>query len=417
MKKLALAKPWLGEEEALAAREAILSGWVTQGPRVAAFEAAFCARTGAPYACAVSSGTTALHLALLAVGVRPGDVVVTVSHSFIATANAVRYCQAEPWFVDIDPATLNMDPGALARCLEDDFQRRDNGLWLKPQALSRLAALPESPLAYVRPPLGRLAAIQVVHQVGLPADLAAILAIAREHDLPVVEDAACALGSEVSLDGGASFEPVGRPHGLAACFSFHPRKVLTTGDGGIIATADPELDARCRLLRQHGMSVSAAERHGAGKLAFESYLTTGFNYRLTDIQAAVGTQQLARLTELVGIRRELAQVYAGLLADVVGVRAPQEPPYARTNWQSYVVRLEAGLERNRVMQGLLDQGVPSRRGIMNAHREPPYAAAWPEGSLPSSEAAHAHGLILPLHHEMTTADCQTVAAALKEARP
>lgn len=415
MKSLAFAKPWLGEEEAAAAREAILSGWVTQGPRVAAFEAAFCSQTGTPHACAVSSGTTALHLALLAAGVRPGDVVVTVSHSFIATANAVRHCQAEPWFVDINPATLNMNPSALRRSLETDFATRDGRLWFRSDGVSRLAAQPESPLSYVRPPLGRLAAILVVHQVGLPADLAEILGIARKHGLPVVEDAACALGSEVSLDRGATFEPVGRPHGFAACFSFHPRKVLTTGDGGMITTADTDADARFRLLRQHGMSLNDLERHSATIIRFEQYLTTGFNYRLTDIQAAVGAHQLTRLAELVRRRRELADAYAELLANTPGVRPPQEPSYARANWQSYVVSLDPGIDRDRVMQRLMDAGIPSRRGIMNAHREPPYAAAWPAGSLPASEAAHAHGLILPLHHEMDAANCQTVTEALKEA--
>ncbi len=415
MKKLALAKPWLGEEEAQAAREAILSGWVTQGPRVAAFEEAFRAVTGAPFACAVSSGTTALHLALLAAGVRPGDVVVTVSHSFIATANAVRHCQAEPWFVDIDPATLNMDPTALARGLEKDFEPREGGLWLRAGNLERLATLPESPLGFVRPPLGRLAALLAVHQVGLPADMAAILDIAQAHGLPVVEDAACAIGSEVSLDGGRTFGPVGRPHGQTACFSFHPRKVLTTGDGGMIATQDAEIDARLRLLRQHGMSMDAHARHGAGVVAAESYLTTGYNYRMTDIQAAVGARQLARLPELLRQRRALAQAYAEELSGIPGVQAPSEPAYARTNWQSYVARLDAGLDRDRAMGRLLDAGVPTRRGIMNAHREPPYAAAWPEGSLPQSEAAQDQGLILPLHHEMDASDCARVARALREA--
>src|SRR5690349_20095064 len=191
---IAIAKPFLGEEEAAAAREAILSGWVTQGPRVEAFEREFAAYVGASHACAVSSCTTALHLALHALGVGPGDEVITVSHSFIATANAVRYCGATPIFIDIDPRTYNMDP-----------------------ALIEAAITP------------RTKAIMPVHQIGLPCDMPAILAIAQKHGLPVVEDAACAIGSQINVNG--NWDRIGKPHGTVACFSFHPRKVITTGDG------------------------------------------------------------------------------------------------------------------------------------------------------------------------------------------
>lgn len=414
-KKLALAKPWLGEAEAAGAGAAILSGWVTQGPRVAALEQDFAAFTGARHACAVSSGTTALHLALLGAGVRPGDVVITVSHSFIATANVVRHCLAEPWFVDIEAATLNLSVPALRRALAEAFEQREGGLWLRPENVARLERCPESPLGLLRGPLGRLGAILVVHQVGLPADLAAVLDLARPLGIPVVEDAACAIGSEVSLDGGQSFERIGRPHGHSACFSFHPRKIITTGDGGMITTNDAEADGRYRLLRQHGMSMSAAEREGARKVVFESYLTTGFNYRLTDIQAGVGQAQVARLPRIVADRRAQAAHYAGLLAAIPGVSAPVEPAYARTNWQSYVARLDADIDRDAVMERMQARGVPTRRGIMNAHREAPYSAAWPEGSLPESEAAQDHCLILPLHHELGAEDRESVAQALQEA--
>ena len=253
-----ISKPSLGEEEAAAAREAILSGWVTQGPQVAAFEEEFAAYVGARFACAVSSCTTALHLALHALGVGPGDEVITVSHSFIATANAIRYCGASPVFVDIDPRTYNMDP-----------------------ALIEAAITP------------RTKAIMPVHQMGLPCDLPAILAIAERHGLPVVEDAACAIGSEIRI--GDRWERIGRPHGTVACFSFHPRKVITTGDGGMLTTSDPALDRKFRLLRQHGMSVPDTVRHGAKSVIFEEYPIVGFNYRMTDIQAAVGRVQLERL--------------------------------------------------------------------------------------------------------------------------
>jgi dTDP-4-amino-4,6-dideoxygalactose transaminase len=365
-----IAKPELGEEEAAAAREAILSGWVTQGPRVAAFEEAFARAVGAPYACAVSNCTTALHLALHVLGVGPGDEVVTVSHSYIATANAVRYCGARPVFVDVDPHTFNIDPARVA--------------------------------AAITP---RTKAVMPVHQMGLPCDMAAVLAAAGRHGLPVVEDAACAIGSE--LNAGGRWERIGRPHGTVACFSFHPRKIVTTGDGGMLTTADPALDAKFRLLRQHAMSVPDTARHAARAVVFEEYPEVGFNYRMTDVQAAVGTVQLRRLPGILARRVELAGRYARELADVPGLVTPHVPAYARPNYQSYPVRVTAEypLTRDRLMQVLLDARVATRRGIMNAHQEAAYAAAGPY-HLPASEAARDGTILLPLYHAMT-ADDQT----------
>jgi dTDP-4-amino-4,6-dideoxygalactose transaminase len=360
-----IAKPSLGEEEAAAAREAILSGWVTQGPQVAAFEREFADYVGAPYACAVSSCTTALHLALHALGVGPGDEVVTVSHSFIATANAVRYCGATPVFVDIDPRTYNMDP-----------------------ALVEAAITP------------RTRALMPVHQMGLPCDMPAILDIAARHGLPVVEDAACAIGSEVRLTG--RWEKIGRPHGTIACFSFHPRKVITTGDGGMLTTRDAELDRRFRLLRQHGMSVPDTVRHAAKTVIFEEYPEVGFNYRMTDIQAAIGRVQLRRLPELLERRRQQARYYDECLRNIVGLEAPYLPEETRSNFQSYAVRVTPAyaLSRDELMAALLEQGISTRRGIMNAHQE----GACDDLSrqcLPHSEKARDTVILLPLHADLT----------------
>ena len=373
-----VARPLLGEAEAAAARRAILSGWVTQGPEVAAFEHEFAAAVGSPHACAVSSCTTALHLALVACGVKPGDEVVTVSHSFIATANAIRYCGAMPVFVDIDLQTFNLDASQLD--------------------------------AAITP---RTRAILVVHQLGMPCDLASILSVARAHDVPVVEDAACAAGSEIRWNG--EWEPIGRPRGDIACFSFHPRKLLSTGDGGMLTTTSEELDRQFRLRRQHGMSVSDAVRHQSSQVTFEEYPVVGYNYRMTDIQGAIGREQLKRLPGMVARRRALASRYHSALSGHAVLRAPFEPEWARSNWQSYAVRVPAGRQRP-IMQALLDEGISTRRGVMNAHREQAYGpGTWmtaPGHRLDRSEEAQDTAIVLPLFHDLQESDQDRVIDAL-----
>lgn len=386
-----VARPHLGQEEVSAAGRAILSGWVTQGPEVAAFEREFAAFVGSSHACAVSSGTTALHLALLAMGVRPGDEVITVSHSYIATANSIRYCGALPVFVDIEPATFNIAPQKIESAISE-----------------------------------RTRAILCVHQMGMPCDLKAILEIAGQHKIPVVEDAACAIGSEISCQ--ERWEKIGKPHGDVACFSFHPRKLLTTGDGGMLTTADPAIDSKFRLWRQHGMSVPDTVRHSSPEVVFESYPELGFNYRLTDIQAAIGREQLKRLPEALSQRRQLATRYHQLLRDVPGLVLPAEPERARTNWQSYCIRLPENLDQRQVMQSMLDDGIATRRGIMCAHLEPAYqgTGTWrcaqaecrPRANCPNlveSERAQNTGVILPLFSQMTEEQQDRVVFSLRRA--
>ena len=383
-----VARPDLSDTEVSAAARAILSGWVTQGPEVAAFEREFAEFVSAPHACAVSSGTTALHLALLGVGVRPGDEVITVSHSYIATANSIRYCGAIPVFVDIDPPTFNIDPAKV----EDAISERTR-------------------------------AVLCVHQMGMPCDLNSILEIANRHGLKVVEDAACAVGSEILWNG--HWEKIGHPRGDVACFSFHPRKLLTTGDGGMLTTADAELDRKFRLWRQHGMSVPDTVRHHSSQVVFESYPELGFNYRLTDIQAAIGREQLKRLPKALAERRQLSARYRELLSDIPGLILPSEPAWARSNWQSFCVRLPEAMPQRDVMQKMLDEDIATRRGIMCAHLEPAYSApgSWrcpqpgctPGGRCPNlaeSERAQNQGVILPLFSGLTPEQQERVCATL-----
>ena len=364
--------PLLGEEEAAAVAEVVRSGWVAQGPRVAEFEDAFAARVGARHGVALSSCTTALHLALHALGVGPGNEVVVPSLSFIATANAVRYCGATPVFADVEEATGNLTAATVAEALTP-----------------------------------RTAAVLVVHQAGVPADVPAIRTAAGT--VPVVEDAACAAGS--TLHGA----PVGAG-ALLSAWSFHPRKLLTTGEGGMLTTDDGELAARLRRLREHGMSVSAAERHATGGAVVEAYTETGFNYRMTDIQAAMGLVQLGRLEQIVTRRRTLATRYHQLLAGTPELTPVRDPAHGTTNYQSYWMLLDDAVpaKRNEVLARLASEGISARRGIMAAHLEPAYAGH-PHRPLPVTERLTRRSLIVPLHHELTAADQERVTDVLRAA--
>ena len=371
-----IALPFLGAEEADAARDAVLSGWVSQGPQVAAFEREFATLVGAAHATAVSNCTTALHLALVAANVGVGDEVITASHSFIATANCIKYVGGVPVFVDIDPDTYNIDPVRVEEAIT-----------------------------------GRTRAIIAVHQMGMPCDLTALVEIARRHGLILIEDAACAAGSEISFNG--KWERIGKAHGHITCFSFHPRKIITTGEGGMLTTSDPGLDRQFKLLRQHGMSVPDTVRHGSAQVIFEEYLDVGFNYRMTDMQAAVGRKQIQRLDEIVARRRHLADRYQELLGNIDGLRLPSEPAWGRSNWQSYCVRLPSRVDQKTVMQNLLDQGIASRRGIMCSHREAPYRDTSRCHDLRQSELAQDHAIILPLYAQLVEEQQIRIAEALR----
>lgn len=378
-----ISRPKVGEREAAAAAEVVRSGWLTQGPRVAAFEAAFAAAVGAPHATAVTNCTAAIELVFRALGIGAGDEVITVSHSFVATANGIRLAGAEPVFADVDPITFNMDPASAE--------------------------------ALVGP---RTRAILVVHQIGMPADLAAFRRLADRHGLLLVEDAACAIGSEIEVDG--RWRRIGSPLSHAACFSFHPRKVLTTGEGGMIATADAALDARLKTMRQHGMSISDAARHAASRVTIESYPISAGNVRMTDMQAAVGLVQLESLDEIVAERRRLAARYLAILAErLPDLKRPVEPRWARSNWQSFCIGLPEGAGQVETMQAMLEAGVATRRAVMAIHLEEPYRGARHAGLAATEHVSGTH-VLLPMFNGLTPGEQDRVvdalAAALRPAR-
>jgi perosamine synthetase len=367
-----VSRPHFGLEEEVAAVAALRSGWVTQGPRVAEFEKAFAAALGQREAIAVSSCTTGLHLVLHALGVGRGDEVIVPSLSFIATANAVAHTGATPVFADIELATYNLDPASAAR------------------ALSR-----------------RTKAILLVHQVGLPADVTAFRRLVRKARVRLVEDAACAIGSRV--DG----RPVGGDADVAV-FSFHPRKLVTTGEGGMIVTRDARLATRLRSLRHHGVSMSDFARHAVGKVVIEAYREVGYNYRMTDLQAAVGLVQLGRLEEFVARRIEQGARYDRAFAKHPALAIPQVPANVRFNYQTYLLRLLPGarVSRDALMQRLLEQEISTRRGVMAAHREPAYRRLKRRVPLPATDIADKTAIVLPLYHAMTPADQDRVIEAV-----
>lgn len=368
-----IAKPYLTADEAQAAYDTILTGWITQGPRVAEFEEKFARYTGAKYAVAVSNCTTALHLAMIVAGIKEGDEVICPSMSYVATANSIKYVGAKPVFAEVDPKTYNLDVV--------DTERR------------------------ITP---KTKAILLVHQIGMPADIDAFKRLADTYNLKLIEDAACAAGSAYQNSKIGS-------HSDLVCFSLHPRKVISTGDGGFITTNREDYYQRMKLLRQHGMSVNDRVRHESAKVIFEDHIEVGYNYRMTDIQAAVGIKQLEKLDWIVEERRKIAKQYNEAFADIDFIRLPIEEEGYFSNYQSYSVYLKENcpISRNELMQKMLDAGISTRRGIMTSHRETAYKAECEGLSLPVSENAADNSIILPLYIPMSSEDIKKVIETFK----
>jgi perosamine synthetase len=369
-----ITKPTLGDEEARAPMASIASGWVTQGPKVAEFEKVVAGYVGATHAVATTSCTTGLHLALHAAGIGKGDEVIVPSLTFIASANVVLYTGADVVFCEVDRRTFNVDP--------EDLEKRITK---------------------------RTKVIMPIDQIGLACDIDPIIEIATRHGLDVVEDAAPAIGETYK----------GRKVGSTAhqtVFSFHPRKVITTGEGGMITTDDDALAARLRTLRQHAMSVSDVARHQADRVIIEEYPEVGFNYRMTDIQASIGIVQMGRLDALLAARRERAERYNAELPAIRGVEVPYVPPYARHTYQSYMVTLtkDCPLEREELMTRLLRRGIATRRGIMASHLERTYTERYGRLSLPVTEEVARTTMLIPIYATMTEDEQSYVIDALRE---
>ena len=374
MNMIPIAKPYLTEEDAQAAYDTIMTGWITQGPKVQEFEEKFAVFTGAKYAVAVSNCTTALHLSMIVSGIGPGDEVICPSMSYIATANAIKYVGAIPVFAEVQPSNYNLDPVDVEKRITDKTK-----------------------------------AILLVHQIGMPSDIDSFKELCDKYNLKLIEDAACAAGSAYKGKKIGS-------HSELVCFSFHPRKVISTGDGGMITTNREDHYNRLKLLRQHGMSVNDRVRHDSSKIIFEDHLELGYNYRMTDIQASVGIKQLEKLDWIVDERRKIAAVYNEAFKNINFIGLPLEKEGYFSNYQSFSIYLKEScpIDRNNLMQKLLDGGIASRRGIMTTHRETAYRNIQKDVNLPVSEDLQDRSIILPLYVPMANEEINYIIRIFNE---
>jgi perosamine synthetase len=372
-KEIPLTTPYFDDSEIEAVARVIRSGWVTQGPKVAEFEQAVADYVGARYGIATTSCTTAMHLSLVLRGVGEGDEVIMPSFTCPATANAVCHSRAIPAFVDIDPRTFNLDPASVADAINP-----------------------------------RTRAIMAIHQFGLPADMDPINKLARKHGLVVIEDAGVALGSVYQ---GKRVGSLGAP----TCFSFHGRKIITMGEGGMLTTSDDAFAERARIVRSHGASVSDLVRHQAKGKVLQTYEELGYNFRMTDIQAAIGLEQMKKLPHIVEQRRRLARRYDKRLMEIPEVEPPHVPSYAEHSYQSYIIRLtpQCRLSRDELLHELASRGV-SCRHTLSCHSEPYFRQICGEVHLPITDEIVRTAVCLPLFPTMTEEEQDYVVESLQE---
>jgi len=377
-RNIAIALPVTGEEEWLAVREPIESGWVTQGPKVSAFEKQFADAHNAKSALAVTSCTTGLHLALAAMEIGPGDEVIVPAFTWIATANVVLYCGATPVFVDVCRETFNMDPALIAEKITK-----------------------------------RTKTIIPVHLFGLCADMDAIKAVLPPH-VKILEDAACAAGAQYKGQYAGTL-------GDAASFSFHPRKSITTGEGGMVTTNDHELAERMNQMRNHGATVSEEQRHhGPKPYILPDFNLLGFNYRMTDLQGAVGLVQLPKLEGFIQERAKWAAFYRRELADISWLKLPQEPDTGgRHGWQSFVIYVDpqtAPMPRNEIMERLQSKGVSTRPGTHAVHMLGLYQERFglEADDYPAARDCNDYSMAIPLHNRMSEDDYRYVVEMIRQ---
>lgn len=374
-RKIAISLPSTGEEEWQAARDPLMSGWLTQGPKVAAFEKAFADRHCVDHALATTSCTTGLHLILAAMDIGPGDEVIVPAFTWVATANVVLYCGATPVFADVNTTTNNIDPASVAQAVTE-----------------------------------RTKAVIAVHLFGLCADMDALRAAIPAH-IPIIEDAACAAGAEHNGTAAGGL-------GLAAAFSFHPRKSITTGEGGMVTTNDAKLAARMDMLRNHGASISEEQRHsGPRPYLLPEFNLMGFNYRMTDLQGAVGLVQLGKLDRFIDERERGADYYVERLRGLNWLRLPEKPVGGRHAWQAFVTYVDpeaAPGPRNEIMEQLQSKGIATRPGTHAVHMLGLYADRFglKPDDFPAAKACDANTMAIPLHNRMDQADYDYVIDAL-----
>jgi perosamine synthetase len=391
--KIPITRPYIDDEEAVAVNEVLKSGWLAQGPKVAEFEKVVCQYTGAKFARASTSCTTALHLGLVALGIGPGDEVLLPSFTFIATSNVVEYTGARPVFIDIDLKTFNIDPTKVEEYL-DKVKKRGS----------------------------KVKAIMPVHLFGLCADMDTIMKLAKQHNLCVIEDAACALGSLYGSKHAGTFGDVG-------CLSFHPRKSITTGEGGMLITDNPEIALKVQSLRDHGASTYDLAIDEKQNILLPSFDQLGYNYRMTDIQGAIGVEQMKKLPWIVSERLEKANKYDKELKNIEWLVTPSVPPGYKHSYQSYVILIrdrdakslsfdtiqKENLLRNKFASKLKDEGIATRQGTHAVHTLSYYKTKYniKDVDYVNCLAADRLSITLPLYPQMTEEEQNYVIEKVK----